>query len=99
MGGATDFAPQYPVSINRLDGFPLGSRKNFRTSRSTENAAIYLAKNSANCKFGLRWGMSCVDGSRITRIDLMVWRGGRVQSCVRPVAAVHMPAGPDGMHG
>jgi hypothetical protein len=50
-----------------------------------------------------RWqdnrGMSCVDGSRIARINLMVWRGGRVQSCVRPVAAVHMTAGPDGMHG
>jgi hypothetical protein len=29
----------------------------------------------------------------------MFWRGGRVQSCVRPVAAVHMTAGLDGMHG
>ena len=29
----------------------------------------------------------------------MVWHGGRVQSCVRPVAAVHMTAGPDGMRG
>ena len=37
--------------------------------------------------------MSCVDGSRIARVDLIVWRGGRVQSCVRPVAAVHMTAG------
>jgi hypothetical protein len=27
----------------------------------------------------------------------MVWRGGRVQSCVRPVGAVHMTAGLDGM--
>jgi hypothetical protein len=43
--------------------------------------------------------MSCVDGSRIARLDLLVWRGGRVQSCVRPVAAVHMTAGLDGMHG
>ena len=43
--------------------------------------------------------MSCVDGSRIARVYLMVWRGGRVQSCVRPVAAVHMTAGLDGMHG
>jgi hypothetical protein len=43
--------------------------------------------------------VSCVDGSRIARINLMVWRGGRVQSCVRPVAAVYMTAGPDGMHG
>ena len=46
-----------------------------------------------------RLGMSCVDGSCIARINLMVWRGGRVQSCVRPVAAVHMTAGLDGMHG
>jgi hypothetical protein len=44
-------------------------------------------------------GMSCVDGSCIARVDLMVRRGGRVQSCVRPVAAVHMTAGLDGMHG
>ena len=44
-------------------------------------------------------GLSCVDGSCIARIYLMVWRGGRVQSCVRPVAAVHMTAGLDGMHG
>ena len=45
--------------------------------------------------------MSCVDGSCIARVDLMVWRDGRVQlqSCVRPVAAVHMTAGLDGMHG
>jgi hypothetical protein len=43
--------------------------------------------------------MSCVDGSRIARVDLMVWRGGGVQSCVRPVSAVHMTAGLDGMHG
>ena len=27
--------------------------------------------------------MSCVDGSRIARVDLMVWRGGRVQSALR----------------
>jgi hypothetical protein len=40
-----------------------------------------------------------VDGSRIARVDLKVWHGGRVQSCVRPVAAVHMAAGLDGMHG
>ena len=43
--------------------------------------------------------MSCVDGSRIARIDLMFWRGGRVQSCVRPVGAVYVTAGLDGMHG
>jgi hypothetical protein len=43
--------------------------------------------------------MSCVDGSCIARVDLMVWGGGRVQSCVRPVGAVHMTAGPDGMRG
>ena len=48
----------------------------------------------------LDWlGMSCVDGSCIARINLMVWRGGRVQSCVRPVGAVCVTAGPDGMHG
>ena len=41
--------------------------------------------------------MSCVAGSRIARVNLMVWRCGRVQSCVRPVAAVHMIAGLDGM--
>ena len=29
----------------------------------------------------------------------MVWRGGRVQSCVRPVCAVHITAGLDGVHG
>jgi hypothetical protein len=40
-----------------------------------------------------------VDGSRIARVDLMLGRCGRVQSCVRPVAAVHMTAGLDGMHG
>jgi hypothetical protein len=43
--------------------------------------------------------MSCVDGFCIARINLMFWRGGRVQSCVRPVGAVHMTAGLDGMHG
>ena len=43
--------------------------------------------------------MSCVDGSCNARVDLMVWRDGRVQSCVRPVAAVHMTAGLDGVHG
>jgi len=29
----------------------------------------------------------------------MLWRDGRVQSCVRPVGAVSVTAGPDGMHG
>jgi hypothetical protein len=43
--------------------------------------------------------MSCVDGSHIARIDLMLRRGGRVQSCVRPVTEVVVTAGPDGMHG
>ena len=32
--------------------------------------------------------MSCVDGSRVARLDFMFWRSGRVQSCVRPVDAV-----------
>ena len=43
--------------------------------------------------------MTCVDGSRIARVDLRVRRGGRVQSYVRPIGPVHMTAGPDGMHG
>jgi len=47
----------------------------------------------------VRLQMSCVDGSCIARINLMLWRGGRVQSCVRPVGAVSVTAGPDGMHG
>ncbi|WP_041373523.1 MFS transporter [Phenylobacterium zucineum] len=41
---------------------------------------------------------SCVDGSRVARLDLMFWRLGRVQSCVRPVdAVVSRTAGPDGV--
>ena len=31
---------------------------------------------------------SCVDGARFARVDLTVWRYGRVQSCVRPFDAV-----------
>ena len=42
--------------------------------------------------------MSSVDGSRIARGDLRVWRFGRVQSSVRPVDAVgDMTAGLDGI--
>jgi hypothetical protein len=45
-----------------------------------------------------RCRMSCVDGFRVARI-LLLWRFGRVQSCVRPVDAVFRTAGLDGFRG
>ena len=38
---------------------------------------------------------SCVDGSLLARVILMFVQIGRVLSCVRPVYAVHMTAGPN----
>ena len=38
---------------------------------------------------------SCVDGSLSARVNLMFLQIGRVQSCVRPVDAAHMAAGPN----
>ena len=34
-------------------------------------------------------------GSQVARVDLTLIQGGRVQSCVRPVDAVLMTAGPN----
>ena len=45
-----------------------------------------------------RWG-SCVDGPRSARTLLPLRQDGRVQSCVRPVDAVLMTAGPDEVRG
>jgi len=42
----------------------------------------------AKSEIFVRLRMTCVDGSRIARIDLLFWRFGRVQTCVRPVDAV-----------
>lgn len=38
---------------------------------------------------------SCVDGSLLARVDLTFVQIGRVQSCVRPVDAARMTAGPN----
>ena len=38
---------------------------------------------------------SCVDGSHLARFFLSVMQGGRVQSCVRPVSAASITAGPN----
>jgi len=40
---------------------------------------------------------SYVDGPRLRRILSGLWRNGRVQSYVRPLGAVHLTAGPDGV--
>jgi hypothetical protein len=43
---------------------------------------------------------SCVDGPRLARSFFESrWRFGLLQSCVRPVDAVGMTAGPDGILG
>jgi hypothetical protein len=38
---------------------------------------------------------SCVDGSLLARVILRSMQAGRVQSCVRPVDAAYMAAGPN----
>ncbi len=50
--------------------------------------------NSVRVCFG-----SCVDGSLLARIILRFVQAGRVQSCVRPVDAAHMAAGPNAIRG
>ena len=83
----------HPIPANHLCGI-----NRITAGRSAEAPRFHTARVISG-QSRRRSGMSCVDGSRIARVDLMVWRCGRVQSCVRPVAAVHMTAGPDGMHG
>ncbi len=43
----------------------------------------------SNVRFG-----SCVDGSPLARVNLTFVQIGRVQSCVRPVDAAYVAAGP-----
>ena len=38
---------------------------------------------------------SCLDGSLLARVILMFVQIGRVLSCLRPVDAAHMAAGPN----
>ena len=42
---------------------------------------------------------SCVDGSHLARVDLMLVQIGRVRSCVRPVDAAYMAAGRNAIRG
>lgn len=46
---------------------------------------------------GLRSNITCVDGPRLTRVDVAFYGvRGCLRSCVRPLNAVVMTAGPDG---
>jgi hypothetical protein len=59
-------------------------------SQRTTPATIAIAAAAAS-------SLSCVDGSLFASpFSRMVFR--QKQSCVRPVSATHMAAGPDGFH-
>ena len=73
---------------------------NFGLSRPTAATSAFRGKaDEIGTITDIGQRMSCVDGSRVARNDLKCWRGGRVQSCVRPVDAVQVTAGLDGFRG
>ena len=63
---------------------------NFRCGRGNP----WLISNWQNGRFG-----SCVDGSPLARVNLTFVQIGRVQSCVRPVNAAYVAAGPNAIRG
>ncbi len=67
----------------------------FRTpSRFDSHFQTKASLITRNVRFG-----SCVDGSPLARVNLTFVQIGRVQSCVRPVDAVLMTAGPNAIRG
>ncbi len=55
-------------------------------------------RTSRAARLNVRYG-SCVDGSPLARVVLTLMQAGRVQSCVRPVDAVLITAGPNAIRG
>ncbi len=57
-----------------------------------------LEGNAERLRAKHRYG-SCLHGSHLARVVLTLMQSGRVQSCVRPVDAVLMTAGPNAIRG
>jgi len=53
--------------------------------------------STASCVDGSH--LACVDGSHLAREKLKLLQVGRMQSCVRPVCAVFITAGPNAIRG
>ncbi len=63
-------------------------------SRSVVSDQYSTSCGSPNVCYG-----SCVDGSPLARVNLTFVQIGRVQSCVRPVDAAYVAAGPNAIRG